>query len=78
MEGGGATIPRLRKSKLWDELLEFKPDLTFLIIGENDIRQGTSARALGIAIKSLCKEVEVNMGGFLVIVSILGLSAGLM
>ena len=61
--GGGGTIPRLRKRKLWDELLEFQPDLTFLIIGENDIHQGTSARALGIAIESLCKEVEANTGG---------------
>ena len=66
----GATATNLRYSPAWRRMREVDPDLTFLVIGGNDIGPDTVVRDVANNIKGLAQEIEEITGGFCVIIGI--------
>lgn len=66
----GATVESLRDSASWEQLARFRPVLTILIIGGNDISESTSPRDLANAIQSLAQQVEELTHGSVIILTI--------
>ena len=61
----GATVASMQISRVWDRFLNFKPDLTFLLIGGNDITPQSLPADIARSIISLGKKVkeETGVGG---------------
>ena len=59
----GATVASIQEGEVWRRFVAFKPDLTFIWIGGNDIRIGCSPLEIGVSISRLGKRVERETGG---------------
>ena len=66
----GATVNNIRSAAIFQELTTYQPDLTFLVIGGNDIQTDTVPRDLANHIQDLCKEIEEVTGGHCIIIGI--------
>ena len=66
----GATVDSLKESSAWEELVDLRPELTFLIIGGNDIHHGIVPKDLAYAINDLAESVEQVTGGACMVVGI--------
>ena len=59
----GATVASLKTSEAWARFRQYKPDLTFLVIGGNDITAQCSAPHVAREIIDLAKEVKTLTSG---------------
>ena len=66
----GAKTTNLRYSPAWRRMREIDPDLTFLVIGGNDIDPDTVVKEVANNIKGLAQEIEEITGGFCVIIGV--------
>ena len=66
----GATVPSIRGGRVWDRFLNFKPDLTFLLIGGNDITTNSSPPIIARSIISLAKEIKELTTGEVKIITV--------
>lgn len=63
----GAKVNNIRESVAWQHHVEYKPDLTFLLIGGNDICHDTDIRTLAHGIEDLAREIEARSGKVIII-----------
>lgn len=66
----GAKITDITERKAWQDMLIYRPELTLLVLGGNDINQDTTPSELGRKIKDLALEVEWLTGGVCLILNI--------
>ena len=66
----GATIAGFRQTEAWGRFVDLKPDLTFLVLGGNDLHPDTDAGELARGIEELAREVEALSGGSVIIIGI--------
>lgn len=66
----GATVASIRQTEAWGRFVGLKPDLTFLVLGGNDLRPDTDAGVLARSIEELGREIESLSGGSVVIIGI--------
>ena len=66
----GATVDNLQEGRVWEKFLEYKPDLTILIIGGNDITADSSPPNIARRIIDLAKRIKELTEGEVRIVSI--------
>ena len=59
----GGTITSFRTSGAWDALVRWRPDLTFLVLGGNDIVDGVCVWTLVGRLADLVLELEEETGG---------------
>ena len=67
---GGAKAATIVNEPVFSELCDFQPDLTFLIIGGNDITENTVIPNLAEKIIGVAKDVEDKAGGHCLIMGI--------
>lgn len=66
----GAKVGDIRERPVWQEFLLYKPELTFLVLGGNDLCEETQPLSLAREIVDLSREIEESTGGRCVIVGI--------
>ena len=66
----GARVDNIRNHHIFADLVNYQPDLTFLVIGGNDINSNTVPRDLAHAIQDLCQDIETQAGGRCIIIGI--------
>ena len=66
----GGTVASVQRGKVWDKLIQFRPDLIFLVIGGNDISLSTDVTVLAKEIENLAKRIEECTGGYCKIVGL--------
>lgn len=67
---GGARVETLKGSSAYQRLVEYHPDLIFLIIGGNDVQPDTEPRVLAEAIEALARELELDSGAHCIVVGL--------
>ena len=60
----GAKVSNIRDDAIWGQLLHYVPQVTFLIIGGNDVNAGTDIAQLAKDIEELAREIEQRTGGY--------------
>ena len=66
----GGRVDTIRSTDKWQALLNYKPDLTILLLGGNDIRVDTVPRDLAHSLEELVLEIEAQSGGSTLLLSI--------
>ena len=66
----GATVDSIQTGNVWQRFTDFKPDLTFMIIGGNDITYASQPAVIARKIIQLAKRVKEETGGEVRIVTI--------
>ena len=66
----GGKVATIKEKPVWEKLLSYKPDLTFVILGGNDISRTCDVHHLALALQDLVKEIEDRTGGYCYVVSI--------
>lgn len=59
----GGTVDRLGESEELKRLVLFRPHVTYLIVGGNDVRLNVSPRELATSIQTLAQGIERDTGG---------------
>ena len=66
----GATVTSIQTSSVWERLIAYKPELTFLLIGGNDITPESSPRNIARSIIAVAKRIKDETGGEICILTI--------
>ena len=66
----GATVANIQEGVNWGRYLAYKPDLTILVIGGNDIKPASKPVEIARAIIQLGKRIELETGGKVKILTI--------
>ena len=59
----GATVASIQTGAVWERFITYKPELTFLLIGGNDITPQSSPSDIARAIIALAKRIKEEIGG---------------
>ena len=66
----GATVPSIQGGRVWNRYLNFNPDLTFLLIGGNDISSNSSPPIIARSIINLAKKIKELTRGEVKIITV--------
>ena len=66
----GATVASIQSGRVWERFLNYKPDLTFLLIGGNDITTHSLQTNIARSIILLAKRVVELTGGEVKIITV--------
>ena len=66
----GATVPSIQVGQVWDNFVSFRPDLTFLWIGGNDVTRDSAPVEIARGISELAQRIVQVTGGEVKVLSI--------
>ena len=66
----GGKVGTIRNTEVWNSLIQYKPDLTIILLGGNDIASNTVPRDLAHSLEGLVLDIEALTGGGTILLGI--------